>query len=210
MNYEKTYKEALERAIIAHKDEDRHLKATLEKIFPELAESDVEKNIKDLIDELKCSLRAANCQNDACGGGHEKRIALLEWAIAWLEKQGEQRLKRVGTKEVTGTLKEMLDNDVVREEEKSKWTEEDESKVKDVIYFLDTAKVHYASTKALDDCIDWLKSLKNKVLPKQEWSDEDEELLQHCCGAVAAADYYTLEDREEMENWLKSLKQRML
>ena len=34
-------------------------------------------------------------------------------------------------------------------------------------------------------------------------------LLQHCCGAVAAADYYTLEDKEEMENWLESLKKRM-
>ena len=47
--------------------------------------------------------------------------------------------------------------------QKSKWSEEDESKVKDVIYFLDTAKVHYASTKALDDCIDWLKSLKQRM-----------------------------------------------
>lgn len=44
---------------------------------------------------------------------------------------------------------------------------------------------------------------------KPKWSDEDEELLQHCCGAVAAADYYTLEDKEEMEKWLKSLKQRI-
>ena len=38
-NYEKKYKKALNRAIIAHKDEDRHLKATLERIFPELKES---------------------------------------------------------------------------------------------------------------------------------------------------------------------------
>ena len=38
-NYEQKYKEALNRAIIAHKDEDRHLKATLERIFPELKES---------------------------------------------------------------------------------------------------------------------------------------------------------------------------
>lgn len=67
-------------------------KFTIEKIFPELKESEEEKNIKNLIDELKCSLRAANCQNDACGGGHEKRIALLEWSIAWLEKQGEEKL----------------------------------------------------------------------------------------------------------------------
>ena len=44
---------------------------------------------------------------------------------------------------------------------------------------------------------------------EQKWSDTDEELLRHCCGAVAAADYYTLEDKEEMENWLKSLKKRM-
>ena len=38
-NFEKNYKEALNRAIIAHKDEDRHLKATLERIFPELKEN---------------------------------------------------------------------------------------------------------------------------------------------------------------------------
>ena len=48
-------------------------------------------------------------------------------------------------------------------EQKPKWTEEDEIKVDDVIYFLDTAKIHYASTEALDDCIDWLKSLKQRM-----------------------------------------------
>ena len=35
----KAYDEALKKAIAAHKDEDRHLKATLERIFPELKES---------------------------------------------------------------------------------------------------------------------------------------------------------------------------
>ena len=55
-----------------------------------------------------------------------------------------------------------------------------------------------------EDILAWLEKQG-----KQKWSEEDEELLQHCCGAVAAADYYTLEDKEEMENWLKSLKQRM-
>ena len=52
---------------------------------------------------------------------------------------------------------------VVQGKQKPKWTEEDESKVEDVIYFLDTAKVHYASTKALDDCITWLKSIKQRI-----------------------------------------------
>ena len=35
--------------------------------------------------------------------------------------------------------------------------------VKDTIYFLDTAKKHYASTVELDACIDWLKSLKQRI-----------------------------------------------
>lgn len=65
------------------------LKLRLQSVFPELKED--ERNIKNLIDELKYSLRAAICQNNACGGGHEKRIALLKWGIAWLEKQGKQK-----------------------------------------------------------------------------------------------------------------------
>ena len=32
----------------------------------------------------------------------------------------------------------------------------------DCIYFLDTAKKHYASTVELDACIEWLKRLKNR------------------------------------------------
>lgn len=92
MDYEKKYKEALERAREWYNNPNSSSigKTYLYAVFPELKESEDEKNIKDLIDELKCSLRAANCQNDACGGGHEKRIALLEWAIDWLEKQGEK------------------------------------------------------------------------------------------------------------------------
>lgn len=54
--------------------------------------------------------------------------------LAWLEKQTEQ---------------------------KPTWSEEDEHRLKDTIYFLDTAKKHYASsTEELDACIDWLKSLR--------------------------------------------------
>lgn len=94
--FEKKYKEALKQAKALYENANGMvLKKWVEQVFPELAESEDEKNIKDLIDELKCSLRAANCQNDACRGGHEKRIALLEWAIAWLEKLGEISTKSV-------------------------------------------------------------------------------------------------------------------
>ena len=43
------------------------------------------------------------------------------------------------------------------------WSEEDEHRTKDTIYFLETAKKHYASTIELDACIDWLKSIKQKL-----------------------------------------------
>ena len=43
------------------------------------------------------------------------------------------------------------------------WSEDDEHRVKDIIYFLDTAKKHYASTVELEACIDWLKSLKQRI-----------------------------------------------
>lgn len=48
----------------------------------------------------------------------------------------------------------------LKAEQKSVWSEEDEHRVKDTIYFLETAKKHYASTVELGACIDWLKSLK--------------------------------------------------
>ena len=48
-------------------------------------------------------------------------------------------------------------------EQKSAWSDEDEHRVEDTIYFLDTAKKHYACTILLDACIDWLKSLKQRI-----------------------------------------------
>ena len=56
----------------------------------------------------------------------------------------------------------------------SAWSEEDEHRVKDTIYFLDTAKKHYASTVELDACIDWLKSLKDKVQPQPQPKQEED------------------------------------
>ena len=73
MEYEKKFKEALERAKVAHKDEDRHLKATLERIFPELKESEDEKMRKSIIYALR-------------NGGFYSKDKTDE-AIAWLEKQ---------------------------------------------------------------------------------------------------------------------------
>lgn len=110
--------------------------------------------------------------------------------LAWLEKQGER---------------------------KPAWSEEDEHRAEDTIYFLDTAKKHYASTVELDACIDWLKSLKDKVQPqpqpKQDWSEEDEHTLQGVIDEIQAnksqAPDYDFETYDRFLSWLKSLKQRI-
>ena len=74
----KAYDEALERASAAHKDEDKHLKATLEAIFPELKENDYNKIKNAILNHLK--KMCENCQDNVCG-------VHVEDAIAWVEKQ---------------------------------------------------------------------------------------------------------------------------
>lgn len=80
MDYEKVYKEALERAMDAYKDTDRHLKATIERIFPELKESEDERIRKELISFI------SDRKN-----WFPKEETKTSW-LAWLEKQGEQKL----------------------------------------------------------------------------------------------------------------------
>ena len=76
------YDKAIKEAYIAYKDEDRHLKATLERIFPELKESDDEKMRNFIINELAC-LRATDEKGS-------DRYEELTNAIAWLETQAKQ------------------------------------------------------------------------------------------------------------------------
>ena len=82
----KAYDEALKKASAAHKDEDRHLKVTLERIFPELKESNGKKMRNFIINELAC-LRATD---EKGSDRHEE----LTNAIAWLEKQGENSIDK--------------------------------------------------------------------------------------------------------------------
>ena len=96
-------------------------------------------------------------------------------------------------------------------EQKPVWGEEDEHRIKDIAYFLDTAKKHYASTVELDACIDWLKSLKKcvQVQSKQEWSEEDDKRLQRIIDFLwhnRKGDTDTIYQQEQDINWLKSLR----
>ena len=77
----KRYNEALDRAKAAHKDEDRHLKATLERIFPQLKEKDSENERirKEIIDFVYDKTDT-----------YELREKSNSW-LAWLEKQCERK-----------------------------------------------------------------------------------------------------------------------
>ena len=74
----KAYDEALERASAAYKNEDRHLKVTLERIFRELKENYYKKIKNAILNHLK--KMCENHQDDICG-------VHVEDAIAWVEKQ---------------------------------------------------------------------------------------------------------------------------
>ena len=84
-------------------------------------------------------------------------------------------------KELLRTEYEKGRADAIAEIQNPARSEEDEHKVKDIIYFLDTAKKHYASTVELDACIDWLKSLKDRCTwkPTEEQMDALLFVVQH-------------------------------
>ena len=56
-----------------------------------------------------------------------------------------------------------------------------------------------------EDFIDGAQWLKRQIA----WNEEDEKMLKSAVGAVWVADYYTYDDKQEIEDWLKSLKERL-
>lgn len=165
--YKKKYEDAFQIAIVAHKDEDRHLKATLERIFPELAESKDERIRKELLE---------HCKNQAepyIQTGNEYP-QIQSW-ITWLEKQGDKDklIKELGEYKVKYcNMKysqcKFESNDVVKclingmkfyyeDNEEATWgTEKFSMKVKDILTWLETQGEHKAEPKFHegDWCID--------------------------------------------------------
>ena len=76
-----------------------------------------------------------------------------------IEMKSAEESLGISSKEYNKIVNECL----YGEQKSAEWSEEDEHRLKDIIYFLDTAKKHYASTVELDACIDWLKSLKQRI-----------------------------------------------
>jgi len=149
------YDEAIKEASIAHKDEDRHLKATLERIFPELKESEDERIRKGLLYVIE----------------HHPTLPTeeAEEYIVWLEKQCEQKptTEIKSAEESLGidseTYNKIVDECIYGDDEQkpAKWNEDDDVMLrtaKDVIFKSDDC-----SDGTTYKLIDWLKSIKERV-----------------------------------------------
>lgn len=135
MDYEKKYKEALERArdVYTYYCDDREQLRKIESIFPELKESEWKRIKREIIEYIK----TGTYHND--------------W-VAWLEKQ----------EQVKDSANFQHENKMCKENGDS-LTNEDEKRVKNIISVLD-AQVCWdgATMKKMNPYqkeIDWLKSL---------------------------------------------------
>ena len=151
----------------------------IEEIFPELIESEDERIRKEIYwfftqPDTVCDKR---------------------W-LAWLEKQNPIMAK---SPQLGG--------------QKSSWSEEDDIMKQNCHQMLALLRPNSSELikDIIDNCHHWLKSLKNRVQPKQEWSEEDKSKVQRICKYLDEAKKYYADITEVREcmDWLKSLKQRI-
>jgi hypothetical protein len=153
---------------------------TIRKAFPELAEPEDEK-IKE---ELKKVL-------DKCLNVRPQIVEETQYIrlIAWLEKQGEQKpanwFQELEDKLANATPKQLAEwKEKYFKEEPAEWSEEDEAKLKSILFHIEDVENK--------NVIDWLKSLKDRVQPKQEILEKLEEWLDEYVSDLADVDTASL------------------
>ena len=175
--------------------------------------------------------------------------AMNNW-VNWLEKQGEQKptdhplanekMEIERWKEackaacsdrnyrsyygLTETIDDYFVDGVQWADENPKqkpWNEEDEKRVNSIISSIEYCSEQYPDRKEYAKDINWLKSLKDRVIlqPKKEWSEEDEKMISflikifevnHPNGRFKVNPIGTTNmeaiSTKEIVDWLKSLK----
>ena len=163
---------------------------------PELAESEDEKIKKRIIQAIKIREKEMN----------------EEWSdeIAWLEKQGQKSAEwhREDEQNLNACLGYIPDEflrrwltDIIHiKYDKSTWSHEDDVMVHDILGLLPVkTRPEYNQRRE-----DWLKSLKCRVQPEQEWSEEDENMYTRTLGILGKCYMGQLPTKVEDElNWLK-------
>lgn len=216
MDYEKLYKEANKKVAV------RFGSNVAKELFPDLYESEDER----IIERIKKAVESYWSDEP------------LDEILAWLEKHADkvEPKFKVGDKVLVDgkvyTIKLVNEDNYIvdengrdvqehfsytkdwklYEQKPTAWSEEDETALGDALWCCkqaasiaknenDMGNVWYAET--------WLKAIKDRVQPKQEWSEDDERKLNAICSLVysnpAQDPFYA---KISLENWLKSLKER--
>lgn len=181
------YKEKYEQAIERLKQWDREhpngyvISERDEFIFPELAESEDEMIRKYILSHFQEHLNKVQefISKGMTSPFSGEEIKMLEASVVWLKKQGQQ---------------------------KPVWSEEDEINLEKAIWYVKNPAPKVVKDSML---VEWLKSLKDRVGPKQEWSKQDETLLNCCLGAINTTDYFDKDNKDKMSNWLMKFKDRV-
>jgi hypothetical protein len=128
----------------------------------------------EIIKEELINYLKHRCNSTTLSG--EER-ACNKW-IDWIEKQGEQK--------------------------SAEWSEEDETKIKSIITFLKSPSLcaMNGNKGIIDENIKYLKSLKDRVQPEQEWSEDDEQYLLVCKNALRKYQITNKWDSDIISRWL--------
>jgi len=221
----KRYDEAIKKAEPLYKAAEpmSGCNVIIETIFPELKESEDERVRKAIINVF---------------GSHKDYEVFFGVSVtdilAWLEKQGEQKpvelpkgedygidglyaaidiLKKTlgkvdGYQTDDGILEHKCAITAVKKLYNQKpawWSEEDETMLERVIKFIPQCMTAHG----YNEYINWLKSLKERVQPEQEWSEEDEKCIRLSTDIIDSAlraGFCVQLDRDRCVDWLKSLR----
>lgn len=93
----------------------------------------------------------------------------------------------------------------VVDEQNPVWSKEDALRLEEVICMIEANGRWVRSDDAVKLVLEWLKSLKDRVLPKQEWSEEDKYNLSDIEAMIHTMKGDGL-NADRLINWLKSLK----
>ena len=135
----------------------------LQNIFPEVCESEDEKIRKGIIELVKQSSEILDKKNQ-------------ERMLAWLEKQADKDklIKELGKYKVKYT-QEVLSQQL---EKQSEWSEVDKTFMYYTLSNLTELKDRYGEVYGnVGKCIDWIKSLKDRVQPQNGWKPSKEQII---------------------------------
>lgn len=194
MDYEKLYKEALERAKKVHDEHRAQPFDVMLKVFPELKESEDERIRKELINYfIKGKEYLSLCSFSK------------EEILAWLEKQGEQLMKVPRKVQATGLLKQFIDEQKFLTMKEAGYERDAEKKeLKKIDEIEELFKNSDVEVDSNEDGL--IAATINKNEQEPAWSEEDEEMLNLIIARLHSHPNVDLDEYSKEYNWLNSVK----